>query len=718
MQEKHTMGDRIALKYMAAGVVGMCLVAENATPDGPDRERPRVRQTETGTIEAGGEVFASWQAYARSEFFKINGMRCALPPAFERGGADGGVAGGGGADCTYDVTDPADVYDPSVVRYRIPVVVHVIRASNGTTGHVSDALVQSQIDVLNEDFLAIADTNGAPGTDVQIEFYLATEDPDGNPTSGITYSSNTTWFNDGGSYWNQLAWDTSRYMNIYTNTADGALGYVPDLPQGGIAGSNQDRIVILWSSFGRNAPIGPPFNQGRTLTHEVGHYLGLEHTFNGGCGSAAACYTTGDLICDTPSQSSPTDGCSGSSCSSPDPIHNYMDYSDDLCMWEFTPEQARRMRCSLEHYRPLLYEVIGSPTGACCIGESCSVLTEDDCLDSGGTFLGAASTCASSPCSTATGACCAANGACSITTQSACAGAGGTYQGDDSTCGTACPPPPTGACCLTGGSCQVGLAGDCAAAGGTYLGDGSGCSASSCEQPGGCGGANAGDCTVANGTPGCDDAACCATVCEADPFCCDTEWDDLCAAQAAELCGKGGGGGPCGDPTSGDCSTGNGSPGCADGDCCTTVCQADPFCCEVEWDDLCADQAAELCDSGGGGGPCGAPTSGDCAAANGSPGCADADCCATVCQADSFCCEIEWDDLCAEQAAELCDDGGQDPTGCPGDLTADGVVDVNDLIEMTFQWGQSSGPADLNGDGQVGVDDVLILIINWGPCAP
>jgi len=266
------------------------------------------------------------------------------------------------ADCTFSFTDPKAEYDPSVVKYRIPVVVHIIQHSGGD-GVISDALVQSQIDVLNEDFLALTGTPGAPGSDIQIEFYLATEDPGGSPTTGITRTTNNIWFTDTGDYWTTLAWDTNVYMNVYTNTAGGFLGYVEDFPQSGIAGSNTDRIVIAWDAFGRNAPRGAPYDQGRTLTHEVGHYLGLAHVFFGGCASDSmpGCYTTGDLVCDTAAQVTETGGCPGgqNSCAGGgvDNIANYMDYSDDTCMNEFTPEQARRMRCSLENWRPDLFEL-------------------------------------------------------------------------------------------------------------------------------------------------------------------------------------------------------------------------------------------------------------------------------------------------------------------------------------------------------------------------
>ena len=83
------------------------------------------------------------------------------------------------------------------------------------------------------------------------------------------------WYNDGGGYYFTLAWDTNRYLNIYTNTAGGALGYVPNLPQSGIAGDPADRVVINWLSFGRGSAGGQPYNWCRTCTHEVGHYLGL-----------------------------------------------------------------------------------------------------------------------------------------------------------------------------------------------------------------------------------------------------------------------------------------------------------------------------------------------------------------------------------------------------------------------------------------------------------
>jgi hypothetical protein len=231
-------------------------------------------------------------------------------------------------------------------------VVHIIMANNGA-GNIPDSAVDSQIDVLNEDFRAIAGSLGAPGEDVRIEFFLATQDPDGNPTTGITRTVKTQWYNDSGPYANALNWDTTRYLNIYTNSAGGSLGYAYVPSGGGVVGSNFDGVRILWTAFGRNAPIGPPYNLGRTATHEVGHWLGLYHTFQGGCASASGCAGNGDLICDTNPEGSPTGSgtCSKSTCGSPDPADNYMDYSDDICMNKFTPNQANRMRCTIENFR-------------------------------------------------------------------------------------------------------------------------------------------------------------------------------------------------------------------------------------------------------------------------------------------------------------------------------------------------------------------------------
>ena len=318
-------------------------------------------QHDDGVIEFKGKTYNTWRALHESGVLG-SASRCGTPAPNPDAGIDGQLAGLDPSDCTMSSTTISDAYIPEVSDYRIPVVVHVLRNDAGTLGDLSLEMVQSGIDILNEDMNAILGSNGEDGTEARIEFYLADTDPDGNPTNGVTYTNNTTWYNDSGNYYEVLGWDTERYMNIYTNTAGGFLGYVSGFPADGTAGQPYDRIVVLWEAYGRDGAYGPPFDQGRTLTHEVGHYLGLFHTFQGGCDSGG-CYTQSDLICDTNSESGPHFGCTSgsSSCGSIDPIENYMDYSDDLCMTRFTPEQVNRMRCSLLNYRPLLYTI-----GAAC----------------------------------------------------------------------------------------------------------------------------------------------------------------------------------------------------------------------------------------------------------------------------------------------------------------------------------------------------------------
>ena len=306
-----------------------------------------------GRLTVDRTTYSSFSHYFHSDAFKQSGRRCGTlkpPLRFDPYGIP--------PDCGENQSANLGEYAPAEV-YEIPVVVHIIMQNDGV-GNISDGQVQSQIDILNEDYMALLGTPGENGTEGGIRFRLATVDPSGNPTTGITRTTNNNWFqdNDEIGFKSALGWDQSHYLNIYTNSAGGYLGYAY-LPSS-YAGTVRDGVVILYSAFGRNSG-SPPYDQGRTATHEVGHYLGLEHPFEGGCQTEASpgCYSSGDLICDTNSEQEPAYGCpqGSASCSSPDPIHNYMDYSDDTCMNNYTPEQVRRMRCSLEHYRPALYTV-------------------------------------------------------------------------------------------------------------------------------------------------------------------------------------------------------------------------------------------------------------------------------------------------------------------------------------------------------------------------
>ena len=528
-------------------------------------------QHDDGTIEFQGRTFTSWREFHRSDLFDP-AMKCLTPEVVGDNGQDPqGLRGASPGDCSLNSTTIDPDYDPDVAIYRIPCVVHVITNSSGTEGNITDAQVESGIRILNEDMNALTGTPGQNGTVARIEFYLAEVDPDGNSTNGITRSANTTWFNDSGSYWNTLAWDTNRYCNIYTNTASGALGYVSNFPAAaGHVGSPGDRIVILWSTYGEDGPYGPPYDMGRTLTHEVGHYLGLYHTFQGGCGSGSppSCYTGSDLICDTNPESGPNFSCSGgvpSSCGSPDPIDNYMDYSDDACMEKFTPEQVNRMRCSLINWRPLLYsEGAGCITG--CFGD----LDNDNEVGSSdlGLLISAWGGCSKDPdipcCSDLDG-----NGVVNSADLGLLIGSWG-----------GCPVDPCeGVDCNDGDPCTT----DTCIDGKCFNEPIPGCGEGPCGNPA------AGSCFIANGSPGCEDLACCEPICADDPYCCETEWDQICANAAITSC-KGGGGG------AGDCCVANGSPGCEDSSCQDLICDADPYCCQTDWDQICSDAANSDCD--------------------------------------------------------------------------------------------------------------------------
>ena len=237
--------------------------------------------------------------------------------------------------------------------YTIPVVVHVVY--NTAAQNISDAQIQSQIDVLNKDFqLLNSDVSGVPSAfqplvaDCKIQFCLAKRDPSGNATTGIIRKSTTvTSFStndnvkrsaNGGSD----AWDRNQYLNLWVcNISGGILGYA-QFPGGAAA---TDGVVITYTGFGTTGTAAAPFNLGRTATHEVGHWLNLRHIWgDDGTGCSGS-----DLVGDTPNQADENYGCPSFpavSCSNGpngDLFMNYMDYTDDRCMYMFTVGQRDRM---------------------------------------------------------------------------------------------------------------------------------------------------------------------------------------------------------------------------------------------------------------------------------------------------------------------------------------------------------------------------------------
>lgn len=357
-----TLTRKLAVTALVALGALTAVVAE-AAPRRDREVRKEIIFNEDGSLVVDGLFYGSALEFQSSSEFVEKGHRCATPNELRNPRNPSNKAA---ADCTMVSTTIRSEYAPANGGvYQIPVVWHIVRKTDGT-GEVSDALINSQMAILNEDFRAIAGTPGGPGNDTKIQFVLATTNPTGGATTGINRYTNNTWFADPGpgatnAMKQNLRWDPTRYFNIYTNDAAGNLGYAT-FPQED-AGTYQDGVVLLWSSVGRNAPSGGIYNQGRTATHEIGHYLGLFHTFQSGCGTT---YSSGDLIVDTEPQSTSTFNCpsGATSCGGArNPIENYMNYTQDTCMWRFTIEQANRMRCSLTSYRGGLYTTIGGGGG-------------------------------------------------------------------------------------------------------------------------------------------------------------------------------------------------------------------------------------------------------------------------------------------------------------------------------------------------------------------
>jgi hypothetical protein len=238
--------------------------------------------------------------------------------------------------------------------YQIPVVVHVVY--NTTAQNLSDAQIQTQIDVLNEDFRRMnADKSNTPAgfaslaADCEIQFCLASVAPNGAATTGIVrkYTSTTSWSQDDAVKYSSSggddAWPATKYLNLWVcNLGGGLLGYA-QFPGGPAA---TDGVVINYQYFGRGGSAAAPYNKGRTGTHEVGHWLNLYHIWgddNGAC-------TGSDQVSDTPNQGAEHYGCpafpsaSCSNGSNGDMFMNYMDYTDDGCMNMFTLGQKSRMR--------------------------------------------------------------------------------------------------------------------------------------------------------------------------------------------------------------------------------------------------------------------------------------------------------------------------------------------------------------------------------------
>jgi hypothetical protein len=222
---------------------------------------------------------------------------------------------------------------PSATGGTISVYFHVINNGSGIqNGDIPDQMIADQIAVLNA---AYASTGWS--------FRLISTDRTTNPT-WYTMSPGTTAETDAK---NALHKGTAQDLNLYTaNLGDSLLGW-STFPWNYSSQPAMDGVVILFSSLpGGDAA---PYNLGDTATHEIGHWMGLYHTFQGSC-------IVGDRVDDTPFEASAAFGCpvGRDSCRNKpgqDPIFNFMDYTDDSCMNQFTPGQDARMDQMFSNFR-------------------------------------------------------------------------------------------------------------------------------------------------------------------------------------------------------------------------------------------------------------------------------------------------------------------------------------------------------------------------------
>ena len=249
----------------------------------------------------------------------------------------GGSGGGGGTSA-----DGSRLYTDGSVT--IPVYFHVVYKSDGT-GNIPDARLDAQINAMNEHF---------SGQDGPVYRTAAANTSFRFAKAGTTRTMNDSWYAAGpGSaaeteMKNALRVGTADDLNFYTNSGGGYLGWAT-FPWNYSSNPKKDGVVCYWASLPGSNYV--PYNEGDTGTHEVGHWVGLYHTFQNGCSGS------GDYVSDTPGERSATYGCptaNQDTCKSTaglDPYENFMDYTDDPCMYKFSAGQSDRADSMWSTYR-------------------------------------------------------------------------------------------------------------------------------------------------------------------------------------------------------------------------------------------------------------------------------------------------------------------------------------------------------------------------------
>lgn len=221
----------------------------------------------------------------------------------------------------------------------VKVYVHVIRNAAGTAGNITSTQINNQIKVMNDSFSGVTGGYNTP-----FRFTLA----------GTDYTNNATYYTcqPGTSaeraMKNALHRGTAKDLNLYFNNMGGGLLGWATFPSDYSSAPLMDGVVILNASIPGGS--ASPYNLGDTATHEVGHWVGLYHTFQGGCSAS------NDQVSDTPAERNPASGCpviDTCPAAGNDPVENFMDYSTDSCMYKFTAGQAQRADTQSATYRGL-----------------------------------------------------------------------------------------------------------------------------------------------------------------------------------------------------------------------------------------------------------------------------------------------------------------------------------------------------------------------------